>query len=151
MKIHNIVDYITEPDLGESTTMSICYTAVVHQALNRSTAINIDILEQGNYIIDNSLVKVSPQSFIIPADLMGKFNSCVNMTVTGNGVLYSNIMIVMLFTAPMIKVTQCMIDNNVTIYKNGAYYGVSSIIIIIISSHLVSLCRYTAPIWREVW
>lgn len=123
LTVHISADYITEPDSGESVTTPLCYTAVLYQILDREAVVNIDVLEQGIYAIDNDLVELSPQNFTIPADFIGNISDCVDVTVTGNDVFDRNIRIAMLFTAQNITVTQCMIGNDVMIYRSGAYYG----------------------------
>ena len=113
------MDYLTKPASGESVTVPICYTAVAHKTFNRSTEINIDILEQGLYAIDKTIVELSLQNFTISAGFVGIYNGCVNMTVTGNDVFDGSIRIAILFTAQNITVSQC--SSNISVYGNNGW------------------------------
>ena len=106
LKVHTTEDYITEPISGESVTVTVCYTALVYRTLNRNTAVNINILEQGIYTIEEYLIDFSYRHFTIAADFTGKLTDCVNMTVIGNNTFDGYIRIVMLFTAHNIIISQ---------------------------------------------
>ena len=110
LKVHTTEDYITEPSLGQSVTVPVCFTALVYRTLNRNTTININVL--GIYAIDEDFVELSHQHFTIGANFIGKFTDCVIMTVTGNNVFDGNIRIAMLFTA-----------NNIVISRDFIIYG----------------------------
>ena len=122
LKVHTTEDYITESIPGESVTVPIiCYTALVYRTLNRNTTINIDVLEQGIYAIDD-FVELSYQHFTIGADFIGKFTDCirVNMTVIGNDIFDGNIRIVMFFTAQDIVISQYY-KSDILIYGNRGW------------------------------
>ena len=122
--------------------MPVCYTALVYRTLNRNTTINIDVLEQGIYAIDEEF---SHQHFTIRADFIGKFTDCVNiMTVTGNDVFDGNIRIVMLFRSQKIVISQC--NGEVFIYGSK---GLSRFPLLEVA--IISICRHFVTIWREVW
>ena len=98
--------YITEPSSGESVTVPVCYTALVYRTLNRSTAISIDVLEQGIYPIDENVVEFSHKHFTIRADFIGEFTDCGMMTVIGNNIFDGSIRITMFLTTQNIIISQ---------------------------------------------
>ena len=122
MKVHTTVDYVSEPISGKSVTVPVCYTALVYRTLNRNTTINIDVLEQGIYAIDEDFVELSHQHFTIAADFIGKFTDCVNMTVTGNNLFKDRIRIVIVFTTKNI-VLYNIISHGVSIESSSISRG----------------------------
>ena len=131
LKVHTTEDYITEPSSGESVTVPVCYTALVYRTLNRNTTINIDVLEQKIYAIDEDYVELSHQHFTIGADFIGKFTDCVNMTVTGNNVFDGNIRIAMLFVAQNTIISQCNCDFFIYGSKGWSKFPLLEVIIIV--------------------
>ena len=132
LKVHTTEDYITEPSSGESVIVPVCYTALVYRTLNRITAINIDLLEQRIYAIDEDHIELSHQHFTIGADFLGKFTDCVNMTVTGNNIYDDNIIrIAMLFTAQNTIISQCNCDFFIYGSKGWSKFPLIEVIIIV--------------------
>ena len=131
LKVYTTEDYITEPSSGESVTVPVCYTALVYRTLNRNTTINIDVLEQKIYAIDEDYVELSHQHFTIGADFIGKFTDCVNMTVTGNNVFDGNIRIAMLFVAQNTIISQCNCDFFIYGSKGWSKFPLLEVIIIV--------------------
>ena len=112
--------YITEPSSGESVTVPICYTTLVYRTLNRITTINIDVLEQGIYPIDENVLEFSHKHFTITADFIGKFTDCGIMTVIGNDIFDGSIRIAMFFTTQNIIISQSH-NSDILIHGNRGW------------------------------
>lgn len=121
MKFNSIVNYVIEPDLGESDIIvPILLTAELSQTFDRNVIINIDALEEGIYVIDNNLIRLSLQNFTIPADFTGKFYDVyLNATVIGNNEFHGNMRIFTVFTSQSYLSTIIIIPcNSLLIYDD---------------------------------
>ena len=116
MNFKSILDYVTEPDLGESDVVLICFTAKLHRAFDKSSIMNIDALEQGIFAVNIS-IRLSLKTVTIPSSFIGIFNFCLNATVIGNNEFNGNKIISWVFRAQSdpTAISPC---NSLLIYDN---------------------------------